>query len=350
MTRKRIILIASIVAAAAIIAIVALLLTNCGKEEVPEPEPRTKPEATNTLTPAPEPRAQVYPLTGLPASDDAAMLSRPLSVKIENSWDARPQLGIGSADVVYETLTEGGISRFNCIFQSTIPAEVGPVRSGRNSDVTIVPQYDALFFMSGANDVVLGEIAAAGLADMSHNAASALYYRVDYRVMPHNLYLDLQSAYGVAEEKGYAITVEPSVHLEFGPSETKDASDAAYIEVPFSDAFVAQWSWDPDEKAYYRSMDGPTLDAGTDQQIAASNVVVLWADYVPVLDGTTLGVDMNSGGDASLFFDGKRIDGFWSSDGTTPPRFTDQDGNAIKLTPGNTWFQVLDIGMGITVG
>jgi hypothetical protein len=351
MSRKRLILIAGIVAAVAVCAVVvALVASSCSKKEVEEPQAEAPAAPVVKEAPAPSPAPEVYPLTGLPLDNKDAAVARPLSVKIENSPEARPQLGIDSADVVYETLTEGGITRFNCIFQSTVPAEVGPVRSGRNSDVTLVPQYDALFFMSGANDVVLGEVAAAGLADMSHNKASDLYHRVDYRSMPHNLYLDLARAYEVAPQIGLAPTVETPPALEFGPSDTKGMPDALGITVPFSDAYVAQWAYNAEKGLYYRSMNGPTVDAGTDQQISSSNVVVLWATYVPVLDGATLGVDMNSGGAASLFFEGKRVDGTWTSDGKSPPRFVDQNGNALKLAPGKTWFEVLNVGSEIAIG
>ncbi|MDR0350695.1 MAG: DUF3048 domain-containing protein [Coriobacteriales bacterium] len=348
--KKMILIGAAAVGLLAIIVAIVALSCSAKKPSSPTqgPPSQEKPAVADTLAPKPAPTA--YPLTGLPLGDEALAFNRPLSVKLENSPEARPQLGLSSADVVYETLTEGGITRFNCIFQSTIPAEVGPVRSGRNSDVTLVPQYDALFFMSGANDVVLGEIAAAGLADMSHTRASELYHRVDYRSMPHNLYLDLGRAWELAPQLGYPATVETPPSLEFGPSKTEGMPDAPNITIPFSDAYVAQWTYNTDEGLYYRAMDGPTMDADGDRQVSCTNVVVLWAEYLPVLDGSTQSIDMNQGGQASLFLEGKRIDGTWSSDGSTPPRFADQNGNVLKLAPGKTWFSILNIGAGITAG
>jgi hypothetical protein len=348
MTRKTMILIGG-GAAILIAAIIVVVMFSCGQGKEPE-LPQERPVVKDEPVPEPEPEPEpiVYPLTGLPASDESLTFTRPLSIKIENTPEARPQMGFGSADVVYESLTEGGITRFNCIFQSTIPEEVGPVRSGRNSDVTLVPQYDALFFMSGANRIVLGEIAAAGLADMSHNAASELYYRVDYRVAPHNLYLRLANVYEVAENKGFATTVEKPAALAFGPSPTEGAPSVTSLTVPFSDSYTAEWAWNSDDKVYYRSMDGPTIDVATDQQIAAANLVVLWVEHLPVANHYTLSIDMNTGGDVSVFFGGKRVDGTWSSDGTSPPRFVDQSGNPIELAPGKTWFQVLNTDTGIT--
>jgi hypothetical protein len=299
--------------------------------------------------PAPEPQPLVYPLTGLPADDEAATLRRILSVKIENTPDARPQMGFTSADVVYETVTEGGITRFNCLFQSTVPTDVGPVRSGRNSDVTIVPQYDAIVFMSGANSLVHSPFKEAGFPNLGAPKAGDLYYRVDYREAPHNMYLHLDRAYDKAASKDYATSVEKAHALEFGETDTGGAPDVIHITVPFSYSYVAEWSWSAEEGVYYRSMDGPTLDTdGT--QVSATNVVVLWAEYVPIEFKGTLELDMNAGGKASVFIDGKRVDGTYKSDGKTPPRFEDAQGKPLKLNPGKTWFQVIDLGDEIITG
>ena len=308
-------------------------------------EPELKPEEV-------KPKAPTYPLTGLPAPSEEARLARPLFVKIENTPMARPQMGISSADVVYESLTEAGITRFACIFQSTIPDEVGPVRSARNMEVSLVPQYDALFFNSGANSTVLREIAAAGLADMSHNAASEIYYRVNYREAPHNLYLSLSKAYNLAAKKGFATTLDRAHELEFLDEFPNVTPDANLVIVPFSYSYVAKWQWSAEDKMYYRYMDEWTYDVDGNRRIGTTNLIVIWVPYVPlpnVLQGQTFGVNMASSGQATLFIAGKRYDGTWESDGVNPPRFKDASGKSIKLAPGKTWFQVLDIGMQIQV-
>jgi hypothetical protein len=158
---------------AVVVIVIALLPTSPPASYVPTAwEPIV---VDDTAMKPPEPTSWAFPLTGAQTEDEAATLNRTLSVKIENTPDARPQTGLSSADVVYETIAEGGITRFNCLFQSQVPQEVGPVRSARLSDLSIVPQYDALFFFSGANPYVVDQIAAAGLPNMSHGAAGSLY-------------------------------------------------------------------------------------------------------------------------------------------------------------------------------
>jgi hypothetical protein len=296
--------------------------------------------------------------------------------------------------VVYETITEGGISRFNCIFQSVLPEDVGPVRSARNSDLSIVPEYDALFFYSGTNPVVVDQMAGTNIANMVN---AGIYHRVDFREAPHNLYCYLQGAYAESEAQGHAVVlaeprtlefqvVEPEVTPASGsgagagasgtasgtastssgtasnattpaatpPPPENPSTPASAVTVPFSDSFIAEWAWDANAKegtgAWLRSMDGPTLDAANDQQVAVQNVIVLWGVYTPDnAGGTTLEISLAGENAASLFLEGKRIDGTWHTDGTTPPRFKDANGNAILLAPGQTWIHVLNEGMEISV-
>jgi hypothetical protein len=107
-------------------------------------------------------------------------------------------MGLNSADIIYETRVEGGISRFNCIFQSTIPDEVGPVRSARLSDAWIVPQYDALFYYSGSNSEVSARLNSA---DVTFGPSGDLLHRVSFKSAPHNLYMDTAGAYKAAKKK-----------------------------------------------------------------------------------------------------------------------------------------------------
>jgi hypothetical protein len=352
-----------ILAFAVVLVAVAVFILRPPAPEEPAPPPPPPPEESLVvedvpLLQEPEPPPLVFPLTGVPTDDKAATLRRTLSVKIENTPMARPQTGLPRADVVYETVTEGGITRFNCLFQSDIPEEVGPVRSARLSDLSIVPQYDAIFFFSGANSYVRGEITSAALSDMSHTKASSLYYRVDYREAPHNLYLRLANSITRADEKGFATTLDTPRSLEFSFSGEKDGvdgepesapaaqwaalPDATYISVGFSTSYVAEWAWDTATQTYLRSMDGATIDAATGEQIAATNVIVLWTSYVDAPDDKTLFLDLNGKGQATLFIGGKRVEGTWESNGATPPRFKDANGDPILLSPGKTWFQVLD--------
>lgn len=318
------------------------LYLNTRKVDPPKPVENVTPVQPE---PEPLPPEPIYwPYTGLEAPSEADAQKRPLSIKIENSNVARPQMGISSADVVYETETEGGITRFNCIFHSDIPKRVGPVRSARYSDLWVIPQYDGLFFFSGGKASLVKKIAAKNSV-MSHNAASSLYKRVSFRRSPHNLYLDLKNAYPLAEKKGFKITSDRA-GLTFGEPVTTAVQDATYLKIVFSSYATIEWKYNEEKGVYLRTNNGKKhLDSDGDKRIAAENVVVLWADYkrAPGVDSAgsaTYDINLGGSGPASIFKDGTRTDVTWTAGRNEPPTFTDAAGAPVTLNPGKTWFEV----------
>ena len=324
------------------------------------------------------------PLTGLPffldasldeaqrAEQAAAIINaRPINMKIENSYDARPQAGLSRADVVYESLAEGGITRFNCVFQSDLTAEVGPVRSARISDISIVPQYQGILFYSGSSEYVGYQLGNADLPRITEGVEG--FRRVEDRYAPHDLFYTLPLAYADAWDAGYETTLAYPPTLEFlrmaSPEDVAlaavlgldiplfsadtlnpPATPVSQFIVPFSPGFECEWQWSGEGLGgrWLRSQDGISIEALDDTQVAATNVVVLWAYHYEIdpyqgldIGGETYEIDLNGSGYASVFSQGGRIDGTWETDGTTPPRLRDYNGAVIYLTPGNTWFQVL---------
>lgn len=308
---------------------------------------------TERVVPQP-PEPPRWPLTGLSAPDNVVISKRPLSVKIENSPQARPQTGLNSADVVYESVTEGGITRFNCIFQSTTPKIVGPVRSARLSDLWVVPQYHALFFFSGASTSVNAAVNAAKLPNLSEDAGiSAPYFRSNQHAAPHNLFLDTKKAYAEAAKRGKPITTTVP-RLQYSARAADSSNTVASVYIPFSTANTVTWTYDSGRRVYLRQNNGRVhTDAATGKQVATKNVVVLWAKYTSashdVVGSTTYNIALGGSGRASVFRDGKRYDGTWTASRDTPPHFKDANGKVIRLAPGNTWFQVIALNTNITM-
>jgi hypothetical protein len=384
---------------AVLIVAVCVVMIGCSKKEEPTPPP-AEPAATGSAveTPPPTPTVFFSPYTGLPVTDNKDVGRRPLSIKIENSPASWPQMGLNSADVVYETRVEGGMSRFNCLFQSTLPEEVGPVRSARLSDAWIVPQYSALFYYSGSNSEVKGRLNSAGV---TFGPSGDLLHRVSFKKAPHNLYMDVTGAYKAAEKKEIALTVElkplyygferatdgaitgdPIVPIiskvavkaavsgsaiEEGEELSEDIAGEASQGVTggaspqqMSEVFTgkeaesvsigfyseAKWQWDKEKNVWLRYTAGKEhFDGATDEQIYTDNVVVLYAEYPraakldpagsPTYD-TTLGGE----GKALLFRDGYVFECTWKADKDTPPALFDAQGKQLPLKQGKTWFEV----------
>ncbi len=340
-----------VIVAIAALCVACLTVSGCtSKPEVTSAWPVANAE--RTVPKPPEPLR--WPLTGLPAPDQDAVTKRPLSIKIENSPQARPQSGLNSADVVYETVTEGGITRFNCVFQSTVPKLVGPVRSARLSDTWIVPQYNALFFYSGASNSVNSAVKGAKLPNLSQDAGvAAPYSRSSQRSAPHNLYLDTKKAYAEAVKRGMPVSVKVP-RLQHAQKSAETSNVVSSVTIPFSTANTAEWTYDSNRKVYLRKNNGRVhTDGATSKQVAARNVVVMWAKYTTAshdkVGSTTYRIELGGSGRASVFRDGKRYDGTWTATRTSPPRFKASNGEAIRLAPGNTWLQVVSLNTNISM-
>jgi len=340
-------------AVAALLVLAALVTTGCGPKppaEVTSAWPVAKSERVVPKPPDP-PR---WPLTGLVAPDSTAVGRRALSVKIENSAPSRPQTGLNSADVVYESVAEGGITRFNAIYHSQMPKTLGPVRSARLSDTWIVPQYHALFVFSGASYQVNKAVRRAKLPDLSQDAGvSAPYSRSSSRPAPHNLYLDTRKTYAEAAKRGMAVTANVP-RLQYSVRLPSGSATTTAISIPFSTANKVTWTYKESDGLYHRVNDGKKhVDAATGRQVVANNVVVMWARHSASskdkLGSTTYDIDLGGSGRVSVFRNGQRLDGTWTADKTGPPRFTTAAGLPIRLAPGTTWIQVIALNVNIAM-
>ena len=337
-----------------IAAAAALALAGCGPKvtTIDSAWPQANAERTVPKPPGP-PR---WPLTGIDAPDEAATLVRVVCVKIENSPAARPQLGLDKADLVYETVTEGGITRFNALFHSQVAPAVAPVRSARWSDTYIVPQYRALFaHCGGSPDVMAALKKAKNIDDMDQFYNPASYWRMPERSAPHDLALDVAKLREAATEKrGYDATMSVRP-FTFDRTAAPTTASISAVTIPFSDANIASWVYDGATGKYMRSVNGkPHVDKGSGQQYAARNVVVMWAQVKNTLSqGThgkpTLNIILNGSGRVTIFRNGTRFDGKWEAGAGSPPMFKGSDGEILRLSPGITWFQVIANNQNITM-
>jgi hypothetical protein len=147
------------------------------------------------------PSGRTSPLTGLPTTADGSVLA----VKVDNSPAGRPWTGVEAADVVYVEPVEGGTTRLLAVFSSHLPASVGPVRSARESDVTVLAAYGhpALAF-SGSAPELDGTLSGASLAAVTPETAAGAFRRDPARRAPSNLYADPAALLSAADAAGGA--------------------------------------------------------------------------------------------------------------------------------------------------
>jgi hypothetical protein len=294
-------------------------------------------------TPSASPPPPICPLTGLtPAS--GRVPNRPaLAVKVENLPSARPQTGLGTADIVYEEPVEGGVTRFIAVYQCQDAARIEPVRSARFTDPDILVQFGhPLFGYAGGVPSVRDRVRERGLIDVNYLIAVRQYHRDPARPAPHNLYTSTRELYGFKRNAGGP----PQPIFEYSKKAPKTAKKVSQAHLPFSTDSDVFWKWNSSKKAWLRYHgDVPhTLSDGT--QVSAVNVViqVVKTELTDVTDANGVHspkVISVGTGTAYVLRNGKLIKGTWSrpalSDITV---FKDAKGNVIKLAPGNTWVEL----------
>jgi hypothetical protein len=216
----------------ALAAALALTLAGCGGSD--KSSGPGSPDSQSTVGGAK--LAAAWPLTGLPAGGTAPAYP-PLAVKIPNTPEARPQVGMGQADLVYEELVEGGITRLGVVFYSKVPAEVGPVRSMRTSDIEIVKPAHAVVVGSGAAPPVLRALGRAKVKYFTESGPG--YFRVGSRISPYNLLVHLRHLAGTLKK-----ATPPPAYFTFGKdSDFPGGRPARTVAARFSSYRTTLWKY-----------------------------------------------------------------------------------------------------------
>jgi len=278
-------------------------------------------------------------LTGLEVAEE---LTRPaFLVKIDNHERARPQIGINAADVVFEELVEGNITRFAAIFHSQEADPVGPVRSARTGDFELLTNLNTpIFGNSGGNPTVLQllrNVDAIVLSDAT--VGSAAYYRIyGGRKAPHNLVTDTATIWRLAKDRGGT----PPQIFEYREDGKALVMSAETVTTPIRinyGGYRIEYQWDKQAQGWARTQQGtPHVDADG-VRIAPANVIIQFIKYgSSVAFAGSPEARLIGSGDVWVLTDGRLVVGTWqrstSEDTTT---FMDAAGNPIELTPGRTW-------------
>lgn len=357
-------LLIAVAAAVVLIVVVAVAAFAGGSEEAAPPETTTTTAAptttssstttTSTTTTTTTVPGTPAPLNGLPVEDETLLERRVVAVKIDNHPNARPQSGIQEADAVYEMLVEGGLTRFIALFHQSDSGYLGPIRSGRPTDPTLLRYLGAVFQISGAQDWVTSRIVGAGVSLLGEGSST---FRTSNRSAPHNLYGATESMRELSDSRQYA-NDPPQAMFEFGPEPTEPTEEATEITLDWSaDWASVVWQWDGER--YLRFLgDSPSrwIDIeGGQEQIAADTLVVLEAaaytasppqgvagQAVPAFE--TVGTNT-----AYVFHDGGVVEATWTRT-SIEERFelTLDDGTSVVLPPGKPWISVFPAGRPIT--
>jgi hypothetical protein len=281
----------------------------------------------------PQPAIQLYsPFTGEPVTSFGPVIA----VKIDNILYARPQTGLGAADIVYVIPVEGGLTRFMAIYSSQVPPVIGPVRSAREDDLELLRQFGTPgFAYSGAQPHLLPVVEHARIVDLYSNKVSG-YYRDDRRIAPYNLY-----ARGpTLQAEGTSASTAHDIGFRFGPAPA-GGQEATTETVSYESASFT-FTYSPTSGRWLVLMDGrPALTTDTGQLSAATVVIqhtvvrtspyIEWGVLPPYAEST-------GSGSALVLRDGLAYQAHWSRpalDGGTT--FTTATGQPMTFAPGPVW-------------
>ena len=297
---------------------------------------------------------KMSPFTGLelPAETWLKRPRRAIAFKIDNNINARPQSGLQEADAVHEILVEGGMTRFLAFFLDNSSKYLGPIRSARPTDPTMVRPYGGTLVVSGATDGLIPAIRELGVPVLEEQSSPTMF-RLSSRKAPHNLYADTELVREKINDKGfYFLQPGPQPLYSFGLDQNSWTSDANRVTVKYSEFTTVIWKLD--DGKYSRFI----IDSYSDSDEAVAhnfitqegNTDILTAETIVVLQGalykdaaTTLPSVLTVGvGKVYVFNNGKSIEGTWRR-GDINESFvlSDNQGNLIQVPPSSQWVHIL---------
>lgn len=279
--------------------------------------------------------------------DEKLEKQRPVAVMVNNIDDAIPQSGISGADIIYEMIAEGGITRLMCLFKDyeNLP-KLGSVRSARQYFVQVANMHNCIYAHIGYSKLGKKEIDSSGIDNLNGltGAVSAItYYRDHTRYAPHNCYTDGPKIVEGIKVDGYSreYTKDNDKMYIFNTEDTKlnSGNVANKAVIGFRAAYKPYFEYNEEEGVYYRfEYGGPHIDEYTDTQLSFKNVVVIFAEYTTLTDGRNK-VDFDKGGKGYYITDGEYMEIKWHKDNDVI-KYYDNDGNIIKFNPGKTFVEV----------
>ncbi len=323
----------------------------------PKPEPVPAPEPEHEPEPEPEPEppydGPVNPLTGMPADKDTSS-NRPYAIMINNISFAQPQLGISHADIIYETLAEGGITRMLAVFADVSNVgTIGSIRSSRHYYLDLVQGLDAIYIHAGGSEIAYDEMAYRGVphVDGVNGTHQEIFYRDSDRMYELGYEHSLVTEGELIDEyvPTYGFRMEHEDDFEYGMSfednvDLRGGKTAEDVYVCFS-SFGKSTSFDynPETRLYAASQYGESYLDGNDwTQVSPANIIIIYADMYVIDSEGRLDVDLTSGGSGYFVTAGKYKDITWSKDSIYDRFvFTYDDGSEITYNRGTTYICII---------
>lgn len=280
-------------------------------------------------------------------------LMRPVLVTINNDPQARPQTGLHEADIVYEFLVEGGMTRYAALFQSALPETIGPIRSARDAFIDVAEGIDAFYIAHGYSPTAKARLDAGKIDHingMQHDGT--LFERSVDRPAPHNSYMTGEHVKEAANLLGVSLQLGQLPPLSFhdGLKDVKIEEKATIISVENGSGpqFTSTYRYIEEAGIYEQAVnDVISVDAQSNEVMSVANVLVLEEPHQQLDRDGRQSIDLAAGGKGLLFQAGKVAEIEWANEkGVLVPVLA---GETAKLMPGKTWIHIIQQNPGITL-
>ncbi|MCL6573149.1 MAG: DUF3048 domain-containing protein [Bacillus sp. (in: Bacteria)] len=323
-----------------------LLLSGCSdKETVKEPVKKVETVTNPEIKEDP----YFYPLTGI--GSETRTDGRAVAVMVNNHPLARPQSGLNKADIVYEVIAEGDVTRFLAVFQSEQPVNIGPVRSARAYYIDLAEGLDALYIAHGYSEearIMLESNQIDNINGMVYDGT--LFKRSSSRKAPHNSYITYENILEGVNQKKYSMEKGPAAFTFLSEEDSKtiagNVANSVSISYSKSGKYDSTYEFDDTLGKYKRFSDGEqTVDLETNEPILLDNIFIIETTHQVIDDAGHNKIDFKSGGKGYLLQKGKINEVDWkNNNGRIVPV---KDGVEVPFVQGRTWVNVMPTKLGL---
>lgn len=342
-----------------VIATATAIITVANSRQDP-PKPEETPADPDTQEPGEEPKEPEAPVfvdgvicpLGGEMIERTDLYPRPVAVMLDNHPAARPQAGLEQAEVVYEILAEGNITRYLALYMHGAGQMVGPVRSARSYYIDKCMEYNAIYLHAGGSPDAWDDIARLKIPSFNAmNLGKPLYWRENHRKEPHNIYTALDRIQASAESRGYNKTGGQRVHTFAGEDRQMEGETAQRVTIAYPQKYSVSYEYSKDDGVYLRYVSGkPHVDENNnDYQVQAKNIIIQRAVHKVVDSEGRRDIDLVGSGKGYYITNGAYVPITWEkADRRAPTYYYLEDGKEVELNPGKTWIQVIPTGSEVT--
>lgn len=298
--------------ALALSAVLVLGLFGCGAKDSSSLSQAPSSAPLPVSAPPAEPEKEPLPLatdfnalTGLPRAEGMLDGQRPVAVMVANNARALPQRGLASADVVYEMLTEGGITRLMALYADyrTLP-QVGPVRSTRDQFVQFAYPSSAILAHIGSSVYarnLMNVLQYQGVDGLYLGSTAFLFDTARSLPKPggklneYCWFTDAALLWQGMEAVDVAPTGEVRSLFRFSPEAAVAVGDAPKINVAYSGVSSASFRYRPKTGLYSKNISGAAHKDEDGTQLTFTNLIFLYCPITLKPDSLLTEFDLTGG-------------------------------------------------------